>query len=108
MTEVEFRERLFANLDALETRYRRFMRWSLVALAILTAATLWQLFVALPAKTDQIQASRQSVIRQFCEDEKTLVGIAPPGYPPLRGVASDSALNPRRDCNDFARRFVKP
>lgn len=107
MTDIEYSEKLFGQLDELEQRYRRFMRGALAALAILTAATCWQLFVALPRKTVEIQESRQSAIQRFCEDEKTLLTLVPPRFAP-RNVPAGSPLNPHRNCGQFARNFVRP
>jgi hypothetical protein len=54
LSEGEFATKLFEQLDTLEHRYRRFMRRATLALAILIATTLWQVFFVLPDKSNQI------------------------------------------------------
>jgi hypothetical protein len=66
MTETEYRTKLFEQLGTLDERYRRFVHRMLFAVAILTVATCWTLFVALPQKNEQIAGVRASVSAEFC------------------------------------------
>jgi hypothetical protein len=57
MTDTEYREKLFGQLDTLQNRQTLLVRGVLVTLGILIVANLLFLFVALPQKTEEIQRS---------------------------------------------------
>jgi hypothetical protein len=124
LTSTEYATKLFAQLDTLEHRYRRFMHWALTAIAILFASTLWMLFVALPRKTDEIQRSRAAAVIDTCRDQnvrhdrtiarlRILIARLPDGRQRTeaeRNIASTialiDALAPRQDCAALARKRV--
>jgi hypothetical protein len=71
MTDTEYREKLFQQLDTLQHRNRRFMRGALLALAILFASTLLQQFVVLPQKADHAEVQ----LAQQREGRRVAIGV---------------------------------
>lgn len=59
----------------------------------------------------RLQGSRVGTLTQLCRDEKTLVSLVPPRYPPLAAAILShprSPLNPHVRCDDFAHAHIGP